>query len=230
MGLISCPAVVSVLRLRYDGISRTYGFPPTAKDPVPILFGPGLSSQQTVRVHLSSETSRVGIERAFLGGIAWHCVRFERVAWRSLPPGPVMGVEAPARWATGLGGRFGHAALIGLITLPPPPPPLTHPRTAPPHRNTWDYVMPAASQMHIRRLSHRITCSLRTPHTRHVRDAQGEAMVPGDHAVAAERFTPADDSGVMFIKLADGRGWVPIYLMCIMSGAEGGDPREDTPT
>lgn len=27
---------------------RNYGFPPTANEPIPILFGPGLESQQTV--------------------------------------------------------------------------------------------------------------------------------------------------------------------------------------
>lgn len=28
--------------------------------------------------------------------------------------------------------------------------------------------------------------------------------------MAAERFTPVDDTNVVFIKLADGRGWVPV--------------------
>ena len=40
--------------------------------------------------------------------------------------------------------------------------------------------------------------------------AQGEALSPGERAEATERFTPADGSGVVFIKLADGRGWVPV--------------------
>lgn len=34
--------------------------------------------------------------------------------------------------------------------------------------------------------------------------------MPGQYAEAAERFTPAGESGVVFIKLADGRGWVPV--------------------
>lgn len=39
---------------------------------------------------------------------------------------------------------------------------------------------------------------------------QGEALIPGERAEATERFTPADGSGVVFIKLRDGRGWVPV--------------------
>lgn len=39
---------------------------------------------------------------------------------------------------------------------------------------------------------------------------QGEALIPGERAEATERFTPADGSGVVFIKLADSRGWVPV--------------------
>lgn len=39
---------------------------------------------------------------------------------------------------------------------------------------------------------------------------QGEALIPGERAESIERFTPADGSGVVFIKLADGRGWVPV--------------------
>ncbi|CAM9166452.1 unnamed protein product [Ascophyllum nodosum] len=38
----------------------------------------------------------------------------------------------------------------------------------------------------------------------------GEALIPGERAEATERFTPSDGSGVVFIKLADGRGWVPV--------------------
>ncbi|CAM9178970.1 unnamed protein product, partial [Hapterophycus canaliculatus] len=38
----------------------------------------------------------------------------------------------------------------------------------------------------------------------------GEALIPGERAEATERFTPADGSGVVFIKLLDGRGWVPV--------------------
>ncbi|CAN0100971.1 unnamed protein product [Scytosiphon promiscuus] len=38
----------------------------------------------------------------------------------------------------------------------------------------------------------------------------GEALIPGERAEATERFTPADGSGVVFIKLRDGRGWVPV--------------------
>eukprot|EP00903_Cladosiphon_okamuranus_P006607 g6454.t1 len=38
----------------------------------------------------------------------------------------------------------------------------------------------------------------------------GEALIPGERAEAMERFTPADESGVVFIKLSDGRGWVPV--------------------
>eukprot|EP00752_Nemacystus_decipiens_P009414 g8417.t1 len=38
----------------------------------------------------------------------------------------------------------------------------------------------------------------------------GEALIPGERAEAMERFTPADGSGVVFIKLSDGRGWVPV--------------------
>lgn len=40
--------------------------------------------------------------------------------------------------------------------------------------------------------------------------SQGEALIPGERAEATERFTPSDGSGVVFIKLADGRGWVPV--------------------
>lgn len=40
---------------------------------------------------------------------------------------------------------------------------------------------------------------------------QGEILAPGDRVKAVERFTPAGvDSGVVFIKMADGRGWCPI--------------------
>lgn len=39
---------------------------------------------------------------------------------------------------------------------------------------------------------------------------QGEALIPGERAESIERFTPADGLGVVFIKLADGRGWVPV--------------------
>ncbi|CAM9144262.1 unnamed protein product [Ectocarpus sp. 12 AP-2014] len=38
----------------------------------------------------------------------------------------------------------------------------------------------------------------------------GEALIPGERAEAMERFTPGDGSGVVFIKLKDGRGWVPV--------------------
>ena len=38
----------------------------------------------------------------------------------------------------------------------------------------------------------------------------GEALMPGERAQAVERFAPNDGSGVVFIKLADGRGWVPV--------------------
>lgn len=38
--------------------------------------------------------------------------------------------------------------------------------------------------------------------------SQGEALIPGERAEAVERFTPADGSGVVFIKLSDGRGYV----------------------
>ncbi|CAM9355556.1 unnamed protein product [Discosporangium mesarthrocarpum] len=38
----------------------------------------------------------------------------------------------------------------------------------------------------------------------------GEALIPGERAEAIERFTPNDGLGVVFIKLADGRGWVPV--------------------
>lgn len=40
--------------------------------------------------------------------------------------------------------------------------------------------------------------------------SQGEALIPGERAEAMERFTPADGSGVVFIKLSDGRGYVAI--------------------
>ena len=40
--------------------------------------------------------------------------------------------------------------------------------------------------------------------------SQGEALIPGERAEAMERFTPADGSGVVFIKLSDGRGYVSI--------------------
>lgn len=40
---------------------------------------------------------------------------------------------------------------------------------------------------------------------------QGEILAPGARVQAVERFTPAAaDAGIVFIKLAEGRGWVPI--------------------
>lgn len=38
---------------------------------------------------------------------------------------------------------------------------------------------------------------------------QGELLSPGDQVQAVERFTPAEGN-VMFIKLSNARGWVPI--------------------
>ncbi|CAM9169756.1 unnamed protein product [Laminaria digitata] len=38
----------------------------------------------------------------------------------------------------------------------------------------------------------------------------GEALMPGECCEGRERFTPCDGSGAAFIKLADGRGWVPL--------------------
>lgn len=38
---------------------------------------------------------------------------------------------------------------------------------------------------------------------------QGETLRPGQYAEAAERFTPAEGP-VVFIRLADGRGWVQV--------------------
>lgn len=38
---------------------------------------------------------------------------------------------------------------------------------------------------------------------------QGETLIPGQFAKAAERFTPAEGP-VAFIRLADGRGWVQV--------------------
>ena len=38
----------------------------------------------------------------------------------------------------------------------------------------------------------------------------GDCLEPGQKAEACERYTPDDGSGVVFIKLADGRGWVPV--------------------
>lgn len=39
---------------------------------------------------------------------------------------------------------------------------------------------------------------------------QGETLVPGQYAEAMVRFTPAAAGPLAFIKLADGRGWVPV--------------------
>lgn len=40
---------------------------------------------------------------------------------------------------------------------------------------------------------------------------QGEILAPGDRVQAVERFTPVGvDAGIVFIKMAEGRGWVPI--------------------
>lgn len=40
---------------------------------------------------------------------------------------------------------------------------------------------------------------------------QGEILSPGARVQVVERFTPlGKDAGIVFIKLADGRGWVPI--------------------
>lgn len=41
---------------------------------------------------------------------------------------------------------------------------------------------------------------------------QGDAFGRGESVDAIKRFTPSDVSGVEFIKLADGRGWVPVTL------------------
>ncbi|CAM9886122.1 unnamed protein product, partial [Ectocarpus sp. 12 AP-2014] len=44
-------------------------------------------------------------------------------------------------------------------------------------------------------------------------EVTGEVLDPGDCVQAVERFTPAGaDSGVVFIKLAEGRGWVPLNI------------------
>eukprot|EP00752_Nemacystus_decipiens_P009380 g8383.t1 len=42
-------------------------------------------------------------------------------------------------------------------------------------------------------------------------EVTGDILAPGDRVQAVERFTPAEtDSGIVFIKMADGRGWCPI--------------------
>lgn len=46
--VISAALVMFALFRLFCFCRRNYGFPPTANDPVPILFGPGLESQQTV--------------------------------------------------------------------------------------------------------------------------------------------------------------------------------------
>lgn len=40
--------------------------------------------------------------------------------------------------------------------------------------------------------------------------AQGKTLFPGERVEAIERFIPIGEKGVVFIKLADGRGWVPV--------------------
>lgn len=35
---------------------------------------------------------------------------------------------------------------------------------------------------------------------------------PGDRVKATDRFTPLEDDGVVFVKLEDSRGWIPIKL------------------
>ena len=39
---------------------------------------------------------------------------------------------------------------------------------------------------------------------------QGTTILPGERTRALERFTPLDNSKVVFVKLADGRGWIPV--------------------
>lgn len=64
---------------------------------------------------------------------------------------------------------------------------------------------PQAVRVHVCPLPH-----LECQHWR-LHRVQGEILSPGARVEAVERFTPAnDDSGVVFIKLPDGRGWVPI--------------------
>ncbi|CAM9581772.1 unnamed protein product [Pylaiella littoralis] len=40
--------------------------------------------------------------------------------------------------------------------------------------------------------------------------ATGVMLRPGESARASERFTPLDNTRVVFVKLADGRGWIPV--------------------
>eukprot|EP00903_Cladosiphon_okamuranus_P015046 g13919.t2 len=40
--------------------------------------------------------------------------------------------------------------------------------------------------------------------------ATGITILPGERTRAVERFTPLDNAKVVFVKLADGRGWIPV--------------------
>lgn len=40
--------------------------------------------------------------------------------------------------------------------------------------------------------------------------SQGATICPGERTRAAERFTPVDKTKVVFVKLADERGWIPV--------------------
>ena len=39
---------------------------------------------------------------------------------------------------------------------------------------------------------------------------QGVTIRPGERVRAAERFTPVDNTRVVFVKLEDERGWIPV--------------------
>lgn len=41
---------------------------------------------------------------------------------------------------------------------------------------------------------------------------QGMNVKPGDRVKATERFSPLEDEGLVFVKLEDSRGWIPVKI------------------